>query len=260
VPALKLAVQLKSLRLPLRAALQAAARMGVSAVEIDARGLLRPQELGETGLRQFRKLLDDLGLRVSAVGFATRRGYSMLDELERRVAATKEAMDFARRLGADLVVNAIGRVPHEAQGPEWDLLLQVLSDLGRHGDRVGTTLAAETGSESGPDLARLLAALPSGSLGVTLDPGNLLTNGYDPLEAVASLGSWIRYVHAKDAVRDLSQGRGVEVPLGRGSVDFPALLGALEERDYRGYFCVERERADDPLREVQDSLEYLRNL
>ena len=44
----------------------------------------------------------------------------------------------------------------EPVGPEWDLLVQVLADLGRHGQRVGAVLAAETGSESGADLARLI--------------------------------------------------------------------------------------------------------
>jgi sugar phosphate isomerase/epimerase len=68
------------------------------------------------------------------------------------------------------------------------------------------------------------------------------------------------HVHAKDGVRDLAQGRGVEVPLGRGSVDFPSLLGALEEKGYRGYFTIERENAEDPQAEVGQAVQYLRNL
>ena len=106
--------------------------------------------------------------------------------------------------------------------------------MGRFGQTVGATLAAETGSESGAELKRLIEALPPGSLGVNFDPGNLIVSDHSPQEAVEALGPYIMHVHAKDGVRDLSQGRGVEAPLGRGSCDFPALLGALEQEDYRG--------------------------
>ena len=125
---------------------------------------------------------------------------------------------------------------------------------------VGALLAAETGSESGADLARLIAALPPGTMLVALNPGNLIINGFAPLDSIAALATEIAYVRAKDGVRDLAQGRGVEVALGRGAADFPALIGALEERSYRGVWCVERERCDDPLKEIGDAVSYLRNI
>ena len=260
MPELKIAVQLASLSLPFKKALLAAAQMGVSAVEIDARGEVKPQDFSATGLRQLKKMLEDLNLRVAAVSFRTRRGYNVPHELEARVEATKAAMKFARQLGASVLVNQIGRVPAEPSGPDWQLLVDVLSDLGHYGQHVGAFVAAETGSESGPDLARLIAAIPPGSMGVTLDPGNLLVNGFSPLEAARVLGENVLHVHAKDGVRDLAQGRGVEVPLGRGSADFPSLLGALEEHEYRGYFSIEREGADDPLHEIGQAVQYLRSL
>ena len=92
---LRIGIVTASLRQPLRTALQTAARLGAAAVEIDARGELRPDELSETGRRQLRKLLDDLGLKVAAVAFPTRRGYDVADDLDRRVAATKQAMQMA---------------------------------------------------------------------------------------------------------------------------------------------------------------------
>jgi sugar phosphate isomerase/epimerase len=261
VPAVRIGVQLASLRLPLKRALPTAAQLGASAVELDARGEIRPAEWTDTAVRQLRKMLGDLNLRVCAVSFQTRRGYDVPEDLERRVDATKSAMQFARRVGAPVVVNQIGRVPEQASGASWNQLMEVLDDLGRFGQRVGATLAAETGSESGPDLARLLAALPSESLvGVSLDPGNLIINGFSALEAVSALGDRVLYVHAKDAVRDLAQGRGLEVPLGRGSADFPAILGALEEFGYQGYFTIEREKCDDPVTEVGQAVQYLKQL
>jgi len=256
----QIALELRSLRLPLRKALHRAAELGVAAVEIDAGGEIKPQELSETGRRQLRKTVDDLGLRVAALGFRTRSGYNVAENLERRVAATKEAQRLAHDLGATIVVNHVGRIPDENTDAAWQTLVEVLTDIGAHGDRVGAWLAAETGSESSPTLRRLLDALPPGALAVALNPGNLIVNGYSLPEALEVLSSAIRYVYAKDGVQDRAQGRGVEVPLGRGSVDFPALAAALEEHGYRGYFAVQRQHSDDPLTEVSQAVQYLQNL
>ncbi len=260
MPELKIGIQLNSLAMPLKRGLETAARLGADAVEIDARQHLNPNEMSRTAVRQLHKLLDDLNLKVCAIGFHTRRGYNVVEKLQERVEATKRAMDVAYALGAAVVVNQIGLVSTETEEHDLDLLVEVLSELGRHAHHCGAFLAAETGSESGPDLARLLDALPEGSMGVTLNPGNLIVNSFSPREAIESLGPHIMYVHAKDGVRDLARGRGVEVPLGRGSADFPTLLGALEEYAYRGYFTVEREHADDPIGEVGMAVEYLKNM
>ncbi len=257
---IKIGIQLASLRLPFRKALAVAARLGATGVEIDARGELRPHELGQTGLREIRRLLEEHSMRVSAVGFRTRRGYDVAAEIDKRVAATKAALQFAADLRAPVVVNQVGRVPAESSGGEWTQLVEALTDLGRFGQHVGATLAAQTGTESGADLARLLDALPPHAIGVDLDPGNLIINAFSPLEAVEALGSRILQVHARDGVRDLARGRGLEVPLGRGTADFPALLGALENYSYRGYFTIAREDADDPLHEIGLAVSYLKEI
>ncbi len=244
----------------MRKGLVAAARMGAQGVEIDARGELRPQELTQTGLRELRRMLDDQGLQVSAVSFQTRRGYDVPDEIERRVAATKAAMKFAADLGASVVVNQVGPVPSESSGRTWNLLVQTLSDLSNYGQHVGALLAAQTGTESGADLARLIAALPERGIGVDFDPGNLIIQGFSPQEAIESLASHVIHVHARDAVRDLARGRGLEVPLGRGSADYAALLGALEDHRYRGFITIARENSDDPQFEIAEAVKYLQSL
>jgi len=257
---LKIGIQLASLRLPLKLAIRQAAELGAKAVEIDARGEVKPRDLSQTGLRHLRKMLDDYHLHVCAVGFRTRRGYNVQEDLERRVQATKEAMDFAYKLAAPAVVNHVGRVPSSREDPEWELLVETLGDLGHHGARVGSILAARTGAESGEDLAGLITALPSGSIGVDFDPGNLIVNGFSVSEAAVALGANVVHVHAKDGVRDLAQGRGLETTMGEGAVDFPELLGLLEEHGYRGYFTIERQTAENPLPDIKRAIQYLRSL
>lgn len=257
---LKIGIQLASFRLPFKQALHIAGELGAESVEIDARGEMKPGQLSQTGLRQLRKMLEDRNLRVGAVTFRTRRGYAVSDGLDERIAATKEAMKFAYSLGAAVVVNHVGRVPDKPEGQEWDTLVQVLTELGHFGQHVGAWLAAETGTEEGADLARLIAALPSGTIGVTFDPANLIVNGFSARTAIVSLAPYVHHVHAKDGVRDLAQGRGLEVPLGRGSVDFPELIGTLEEQDFRGYYMIERELCQDPVFEIGQAVKYLRSL
>lgn len=264
MPDINIGVQVASLRMPFKKALPRIAEMGATAVELDARHMFNPREMTDTALRQIRKWLDDYNLKVCAVSFRTRRGYDVLEDLQTRIEATKAAMKFAYSVGTSVVINQVGQVPTadevEAQDPRWETLLHALTDLGNYGQRVGAWIAMETGTENGEDLARLIAALPEGSATVNLDPGNLIINGFSPSEAVQHLGSHIAHVHAKDGVRDLAQGRGLEVPLGRGSADFPNLLGQLEEHNYRGYFTIERENAADPVTEIGLATQYLRNM
>ena len=258
--ALRIGIQLKSLRMPLKRALLTAAQLGADAVEIDARHQLTPTEMSRSAVRHVRKLLEDLNLKVSAIGFRTHRGYNITQDLDARVEATKRAMSMAFELGAAVVINQVGPIPSEEDDPDWALLVEVLTDLGHFGERIGANLAAETGTESGVDMARLFSELPPGSVRVNLDPGNLIINSFSPAEAVTALGADIAHVHAKDGVRDLAQGRGVEVPLGRGTADWPALIGALQEHDFRGYFTVERENTADPVGEIGQAVQFLRNL
>jgi sugar phosphate isomerase/epimerase len=234
--------------------------LGAEAVEIDARHELKAADLSHTGVRQVRKMLDDLNLRVSCVSFRTRRGYHVADDLERRLEATRQAMKLAYDLGTNIVVNHIGRVPSDDDAAASETLVQALLDLGRYGQKVGAFLAAETGTDSGEALAGLLARVPSGSVGVDLNPARLVIHGHSPAEAVRALGPLVMHVHATDATRDLAAGRGVEVPLGRGSAEFPELLALLEEHQYRGYLTIERHGSDDPVGEIGQAVEFLRNL
>src|SRR6185369_13945150 len=111
---IKLGIELASLGLPLKKGLLTARELGAEAVEIDLRKELRPEELSRTGVRQVRKMLDDLNLRISAVSFRTRRGYQVTQDLEGRIEATKRALQLAYDLGTNAVVNHIGRVPPES--------------------------------------------------------------------------------------------------------------------------------------------------
>ncbi len=259
VPELKLAVRLSAFGLSLKKALHAAAQLDARGIEIDARTMLRPADLTDTACRQLRKMMDDLNLRVCAVRFPTRQGYDQPERLDERIDATKEAMRMAYRLGAHVVVNQLGRVPADPASPAFDQLRAALEDLGSYGTHVGAFLAAETGTESGEQLARLLDSLEHGYVGVAFNPGQLIVNGFSVRESLLPLAARVQLVEACDGVQDLAQGRGIEVPLGQGTADMPEILSLLEDHRYRGWFVVGRKQAGTA-HELGPALQYLRNL
>ena len=223
----------------LRRSFRAARDLGVRGVELDARHALDPAQVSRTGLRQIRKWLGDEGVVVSAISFRTRGGYADTERLEGRIAATKDALRLAHDLGTNLVLNHVGEIPADATGPQWRLLVDVLTDLAAFGEQVGATLCAEAGRAAPADLARLLAALPDGGLACDLVTGALVVHGHDPAAAVETLGHHVASVHATDAVAGAFAGHGRAVVLGTGQVDFPSVFAALEERGYRGWIGLE---------------------
>jgi sugar phosphate isomerase/epimerase len=97
-------------------------------------------------------------------------------------------------------------------------------------------------------------------VGVDLHPSGLIMGGHSPLEAMEMLGRHVLHVHACDAVRDVATRRAIEVELGRGSADFPELLGRLTEFDFDGWVTIERRESANPIAEIGNAVEYLRTL
>jgi sugar phosphate isomerase/epimerase len=259
----RLSVPTLSLSRDLRRALARARALGVRGVEIDGRRGIAAEQITQTGLRQIRKWLDDEGLVVSAVAFPTRGGYADADRLEARIAATKSALELAHALGAQVVTNHIGDIPPapvpDADEPEpgWQLLIDVLADIGCWGQRVGATLCAEAGRAAPADLLRVIAALPEVSLQCDIVTGSLLVHRHDPVAAVETLGAHIGFVHVTDAVAGSYAGRGRPAPLGTGEVDVPAVFGALEERAYRGWIGLEAADESASMAELATAIGFL---
>lgn len=234
----RLCVPLMPLATDFRRALDAVRELGVGGIEVDGRHGIELLNLTDTGIRQIRKWLDDVGLRVAAVAFPTRGGYADEERLEARVAATKRALSQAWRLGAPVVLGRLGEIP-APDTPAWQLLIDVLTDIGRASQQAGSIFCVEA-SQAGPEeLLRVLSAVPAGSLQIDLVTGGLLVHGHDPAAAAARLAADVGFVHATDAMPGAFAGHGRAVPLGTGQVDLPPVLATLEERGYRGWVGLE---------------------
>lgn len=259
---LKKGLRLECLRLPFRKAIETAAQIGADAIEVNGRTEIKPRDMSRTAVRHLKKLLADYQLKISAVNFPTRAGYSSLEMLEPKIEGTKAAMTMAYELGCHVVVNDIGPIPEDQDSVAWKTLIEALSDISQHGQRCGAWLAAKTSTHSGDgsNLKIAIDALPMQSLFVDFDPASFLLAEHSAVDAMSLLAEQVVNFRARDAVRDFSLGRGVEVELGRGSIDWAALLGLLEQKNYTGYITIDRDAEANPVMQCAQGLEYLTNL
>jgi sugar phosphate isomerase/epimerase len=255
---LKLGVRLESLGLPLRKALQFVSDLGVAGVQVDAVGDLSPNRLSETGRREFRHLLRGHNLELTALGCPLRRGLDVAEDQQPRIEHVRKEMSLSYDLGPRRVIVQAGRVPEDLASPRAALMNEALLALAQHGDRTGTALALETGLESGAELRAYLDRFDTGSLGVNVDPANLLLHGFDVYESTRALQGKIIHAHAKDARSASASRTAQEVPLGHGDIDWMQWLGVLEEGEYRGWLVIERETGDNRLTDVTNAVAFLR--
>ena len=255
----RIAAQTKCFAQSFKKALLTASRLECDGVQFDARQELRPAELSETGLRQLRKMLNDLNLRVGSVAFPTRRGYANPDQLERRLEATLAAMRLASQLQARILIFNLGDLP-DAESSERAVLVDAITSLARHGNRLGVRLTAQATSAAPQTLVDFIETLPEGALALDLHPARLIAQGESPAEFVSVAGRYIAHVHAADGLRDLASGHGVEVELGRGTADFPELLRMLEEFESRYWVTIERRDSRQPVEDIGNAVRYLRAL
>lgn len=256
---LKTAICLESLRLPLKKAIDCASRIGAEAVEINGRTELRPREMTRTAVRHLKKILTDRNLAVCSYSFPTRRNLFDTDDLDRRLDATRQAMSTAYELGARIVSGSPAKIPdRETEPNDYQLMLAALTDLASHGQKVGCWYALSTSSSSPETYRELMEQLPPG-VAIDFDPAGLIMNGHSPDDTLKQIGKHVMQFRARDAVRDLATARGIEVQLGRGSVDLPQMLGVLEEHQFNGHFVIERNSEEDPIVQCGQAIEYLRS-
>jgi sugar phosphate isomerase/epimerase len=182
-----------------------------------------------------------------------------LERLDARVEAIKQAMEFAASLKCRVLNVRLGNIPSDEASEDRSRLLGVLNDLSRFGNHVGATLAATPSRESPDTLAQLVSQVTQGPLGVNFDAPMFLSAGSDPREVLQILHQLIVHVQVRDAVRE-AEGPAREVQLGRGEVEWDALLALLDESGYRGWLTVDRTEGSDKRNDAARAIEYLRRI
>ncbi|MFA5328054.1 MAG: sugar phosphate isomerase/epimerase [Prolixibacteraceae bacterium] len=94
-------------------------------------------------------------------------------------------------------------------------------------------------------------------IGMCLDIGHDTRNGKDPVADLEKYQSRVFDMHLKDVTAPTRLGYSLEV--GRGVIDFPALVKMLRKVGYSGVVSLEHERnMDDPFMGIAESIGYFR--
>lgn len=113
-----------------------------------------------------------------------------------------------------------------------------MAEIARRADRVSAMIAFGSDLSSLAALERAVRSANCSWFGVELDAVSLLRDDWSADEAFSRLASQLRHVRARDAVLG-SGGRTQPTVIGRGTVNWDALLGNLRAADYRGWVTVD---------------------
>jgi sugar phosphate isomerase/epimerase len=177
-----------------------------------------------------------------------------------RVDAVREALQLAYDLGPRLVLVDAGRIGTDPNHPTRQFLVDALTGLARHADRIGSRLALISGHEPADRVAEFLAQLGAGSLGVSLDPALSIMHDHDPHGFVKPLHSLLLHVHARDAIPGRADRLMQEAVLGKGYLDWSMFLASLAEVEYCGWLTLKRITGTNPAIDIAAGLEFLRRL
>jgi L-ribulose-5-phosphate 3-epimerase len=181
----------------------------------------------------------------------------------RRVAELRSAGGFAKALGVPAVITHLGFIPENPADPLFGDVVSAVREIALHLKSLGLQFWFETGQETPVTLLRLIHAVGTGNLGLNLDPANLILYGKaSPVDALSVFGTHVKNVHAKDGMYPTDPDRlGVEMRIGDGAVQWPALVKKLEGLGYRGPYTIEREvSGEEQKRDIAYAVSYLEGL
>ena len=274
-------VILESFRTDRSTAIKKAAAMGANGIQMYAtHGENAPEALNAAARRALLDEVKGEGLVFSALCGDLGHGFGDPELNPSLIEKSKRIIDMAKDLETNVVTTHIGVVPTDKNHDRYKIMQDACFQLASYADSVEAHFAIETGPETSLVLKEFLDSLNSTGVAVNLDPANLrMVTGDDPVTAVHNLKRYIVHTHAKDGNRLFAANPeyiyGIlhpvpeelngkkffeEVPLGTGSVDFPAYLKALEEIGFKGFLTIEREVGDTPEKDIKIAYDFLKDI
>jgi L-ribulose-5-phosphate 3-epimerase len=160
-----------------------------------------------------------------------------------RIDALKLAAEFANRCHVPAIHTHLGFIPEDPNDPIYPQAITAIREVAECCKDQGCMLLSETGEETPIATLRMIQDVGTGNVFVNLDTANLILCGKgNPVDAMDIFGHLVRGIHAKDGLFPTDpRNFGNEVPIGKGKVDFPALLQRLRQVNYTGPITIERE-------------------
>ena len=198
-------------------------------------------------LNSTQQQIDDVNAKFHAAGITI---YAVGVIYMKNEDELNNAFDYAKKVGVNLIVCA----------PDYDLLPQLERQARTYNIRAAIhNHGPEDKLYPGPkDVYDRIKNLDN-RIGLCLDIGHAMRAGVNPAKAVADYGSRIFDMHVKDVSAAVNEGKSIEV--GRGIIDYPALIKALKKIKYSGKCSFEYENLmKDPLPGIAESEGFFRGV
>jgi sugar phosphate isomerase/epimerase len=153
----------------------------------------------------------------------------------------------------------VGRLPDETDAAGLGRLRDVLRDLSRYGNHIGVVLALTSAGDAPAGLMALINEIKDGPLGIDFDPAACVLSRRNASADLREAHTVVTHIQVRDAVRDVDGG-GLEVPVGRGEVDWPELLALTGEMHYAGWLTVRRTSGDDIAGDSARAVQFIHNV
>ena len=271
----KIGALLDSFKMSTRDAIEKAAKMGISGLQMYATsGEYSPENMTPGKIHELMDMMNSNGMVFSAICGDLGMGFGNPEKNPDLIEKSKRIMDLAVELGTNIVTTHIGVVPADSNHPRYKIMQEACGQLCSYADSLNAHFAIETGPETSKTLKGFLDTLGSKGVAVNLDPANLvMVTGDDPVQAVYNLKDYIVHTHAKDGIKlkdgdpeaiygvieDVIQAGDFfkEVPLGEGNVPFDNYLKALDDIGYKGFLTIEREVGENPAADIELAVNFL---
>lgn len=278
---MKIGVLSESFRLPLAQAIQQAQALCLDGLQLYAVGdELNCGKISNTDLQQIKSRIASSGLEISALcGDLGGYGFSKEEENPKKIETSKQIVELACRLDTKVITTHIGVVPKDTKCKEYYIMQHACNSLAEYAHKCGVLFAVETGPEKAETLKAFLDSLKTSGIAVNFDPANfVMVTQDDPVKAVFTLKDYIVHTHAKDGIcikptdpkiiYDFFAQGGIgdlrlencflEMPIGKGNVDWNKYITALKEINYQGFLTIEREVGPSPQQDIMQAVSFLK--
>ena len=257
---------IRSGQVSLRETIELCAELGLACVDT-------MNGLGGDAWLDVRKMVEDAGMFVACHIAST--DLATLDDAQRgeNIEAMRACVDDTLALGADKLMLVTGSIPEgsdraTAQGRVGEGLAAIIENS--RGSGVQICIEDFPGERSPHRTSQELAAvleIAGPDLGVCFDTGNFYSGGETPEEAWPNLASTAIHCHAKDWAwadegrHSTPDGKRFNPELvGRGIIDYPAVIALMKASHYAGIVSFEYEGALDRVEAAREGIAYLRSL
>jgi len=217
----------------------------------------------------FRQLLAMKGVRLYAMSGEANLGGSP-EEIEKEMAFCKMACEFlCSNRGGAFVLNAGPRRPEGPSPDDLKRLVEFASPIGEFCKALGIKVCilprAGRVVENRAEIEKVLELADRSLVYFCPDTGLPAKLGENPADVIRAHAARIGHVHFKDyrlrAAEAGGEAEGGYAELGRGCVDFPAIMEILHAANYTGGVTIELEKSDtSPKESAAISKAYVENV